>query len=150
MHQWTLEDEDRTCKWNAMDPREAHSSACQSAKNVRMQKCKMWKCKKCETQTVGSWNMWNMRWRRGMMDGWGLDLMCALQCSSGREIWLVPRGLLLRRDSSVGEGSCELGFGLAKGVWKCAGSHKAREKARKYREVHYSPKTRKQGFLTQG
>jgi len=26
------------------------------------------------------------RWRRGMMSGWGLDLMWALQCSSGREI----------------------------------------------------------------
>jgi len=90
------------------------------------------------------------RWRRGMMDGWGLDLMCALQCSSGCEIWLVPRGLLLRRDSSVGEGSRGLGFGLAKGAWKCAVSREAWEKARKYREVCYSLETRKQGFLTRG
>jgi hypothetical protein len=37
MHQWTLEDEDRTCEWNAMDPREARSSACRNAKNARMQ-----------------------------------------------------------------------------------------------------------------
>jgi len=36
MHQWTLEDEDRTCERNAMDPREARGSACQSAKNARM------------------------------------------------------------------------------------------------------------------
>jgi hypothetical protein len=35
-HQWTLEDEDRTCERNAMDPREARSSACQNTKNARM------------------------------------------------------------------------------------------------------------------
>jgi len=40
-HQWTLEDEDRTCERNVMDPREARGSACQSAKNARMRN--MWK-----------------------------------------------------------------------------------------------------------
>jgi len=50
MHQWTLEDEDRTCEWNAMDPREARGSTCQSAKNARMQNT--WKCKTCEIMHV--------------------------------------------------------------------------------------------------
>jgi hypothetical protein len=45
--------------------------------------------------------------------------------------------LRLRKDSSIGEGSRGLGFGLAKGVWKRAVSREAREKARKYREVRY-------------
>jgi len=34
-HQWTLEDEDRTCERNAMDPREVRGSACRSARDVR-------------------------------------------------------------------------------------------------------------------
>jgi hypothetical protein len=47
MHQWTLEDEDRTCKWNAMDPREARGSTCQSMKNARM-----WNMRKCKTHEI--------------------------------------------------------------------------------------------------
>jgi len=35
MHQWTLEDEDRTCERNAMDPREARGSACRSVRDAR-------------------------------------------------------------------------------------------------------------------
>jgi hypothetical protein len=51
-HQWTLEDKDRTCKQNVMDPREAHGSACQSVKNARMQKCEMWNMWKHETHEI--------------------------------------------------------------------------------------------------
>jgi hypothetical protein len=54
--------------------------------------------------------------------------------------------LLLRRDSSVGEGSRGLGFGLAKGARKCAVSCKAQEKARKYREMRYSSENAKAGL----
>jgi hypothetical protein len=54
--------------------------------------------------------------------------------------------LRLRKDSSVGEGSLGLGFGLAKGAWKRAVSREAREKARKYREVRYFLKNAKVGL----
>jgi hypothetical protein len=50
MHQWTLEDEDRTCEQNAMDPREARSSACQSTKNAceNAKPTRLCMCTKCE------------------------------------------------------------------------------------------------------
>jgi len=46
-HQWTLEDEDKTCERNAMDPREARGSACRSTKNARMRNMR-----KCETREI--------------------------------------------------------------------------------------------------
>jgi hypothetical protein len=60
MHQWTLEGEDRTCEWNVTDPREAHGSACRSAKNARMRK--MQECEKCENaKNVRCAEMRNLR-----------------------------------------------------------------------------------------
>jgi hypothetical protein len=47
-----------------------------------------------------------------MISGWGLDQVWALQCSSGRGIYVAcPKGIATEKDSSIREGSRGLGLG---------------------------------------